>query len=181
VLWSLADGRPLQTLRGHKGPVWAVSFTPDGRELLSAGRDAKVARWDLERGVEIGVKKSLETAFYVPEGDALAARGAAVFGTCAVCHTLTPDGGNRAGPTLFGVFGRRVGSVDGYPYSKALLESDIVWSEETIGELFEKGPEHVVPGTKMPLQRLGSGEDRKALLHFLREALAEAERRAGKN
>ena len=115
----------------------------------------------------------------MPPGDVLAARGAELFKTCGVCHTLTPDGGHRAGPTLYGVFGRKVGTVPDYPYSKALRQSDIIWNDETIGALFEKGPQHVVPGTKMPLQRLGNPEDRRALLHFLRQALAFAERRAG--
>ncbi|WP_323796998.1 c-type cytochrome [Nisaea sp.] len=179
VFWSLADGRPLKTLRGHKGPVWSVAFTPGGSQLLSAGRDGRVIRWDLETGAQIGAGDATDEEPYVPPGDALAARGAKLFGTCAVCHTLTPDGGHRAGPTLYGVFGRRVGTVAGYPYSKALLESDIVWDEQTIGALFEKGPQHVVPGTKMPLQRLRSSEDRRALLHFLRQALAFAERQAG--
>lgn len=181
VFWSLADGRPLKTLRGHKGPVWSVRFMPDGRRLLSAGRDGRVVHWDLEAGVEVGARRAADKAPYVPPGDALAARGAKLFGTCAVCHTLTPDGGHRAGPTLYGVFGRRVGTVSGYPYSKALRESDIIWNEDTIGALFEKGPQHVVPGTKMPLQRLRSSEDRRALLHFLRQALAFAERQAGQN
>ncbi|MEO9901957.1 c-type cytochrome [Nisaea sp.] len=181
VFWSLADGKPLKTLRGHKGPVWSVAFTPGGGELLSAGRDGRVIRWDLDTGLQIGGRDVADEEPYVPPGDVLAKRGSELFGTCAVCHTLTPDGGNRAGPTLYGVFGRRVGTVAGYPYSKALLESDIVWSEDTIGALFEKGPQHVVPGTKMPLQRLRSSEDRRALLHFLRQALAFAERQAEQN
>ena len=178
VFWSLAEGRPLRTLRGHKGPVWSVAFTPGGDQLFSAGRDGRVIRWDLETGSQIGIRDSQDDPPYVPPGDLLAQRGAKLFGTCAVCHTLKPDGGHRAGPTLYGVFGRRAGTVAEYPYSKALRESEIIWSAETIAALFDKGPQHMVPGTKMPLQRLPSSEDRHALMHFLRRALAFAERQA---
>jgi cytochrome c len=44
---------------------------------------------------------------------------------------------------------------------------DIVWTPETVSKLFEIGPEHYTPGTKMPEQTIGSAEDRKALVEFL--------------
>ena len=44
---------------------------------------------------------------------------------------------------------------------------DIVWSPETVSKLFEIGPAHYTPGTKMPEQTIGSAEDRKALVDFL--------------
>ena len=90
--------------------------------------------------------------------------------TCSVCHTVSPQGGNRAGPSLYRVFGRKAGSVPGYSYSKALRESTIVWNEETIAQLFDHGPDKVTPGSKMPLQRLKSVEDRDALIAFLKRA-----------
>ncbi|KAG1700634.1 Glycolate oxidase iron-sulfur subunit [Nymphon striatum] len=50
---------------------------------------------------------------------------------CSVCHTLTPDGENRAGPTLYDLFGRVAGTLPDYKYSKALLDTDIkIMSEE---------------------------------------------------
>jgi cytochrome c len=36
--------------------------------------------------------------------------------------------------------------------------------------LFEIGPAHYTPGTKMPEQRIGSREDRDALVEFLERA-----------
>ena len=49
---------------------------------------------------------------------------------------------------------------------------DIVWSPETVAKLFEVGPNTYTPGTKMPEQRIGSLEDRKALTDFLARATA---------
>jgi len=97
------------------------------------------------------------------EGD----RGAEVYRACVACHTLSPDEGNRAGPTLHGVFGRRIATLPGYQFSDALKKMDIVWTPETVSKLFEVGPMIYTPGTKMPEQKITSEEDRKALIEFL--------------
>jgi cytochrome c len=89
---------------------------------------------------------------------------------CSLCHTLTSDGGNRAGPTLYKVFGRRVGTLPGYPYSEALKKADIIWSAKTIELLFGLGPNHYLPGTKMPLQRIADPKKREALIAYLKGA-----------
>ncbi len=60
--------------------------------------------------------------------------------------------------------------MPGYPYSEGLRSSDIVWNEETIGALFDHGPEVVTPGSKMPLQKLKDVEARDALIAFLKQA-----------
>ena len=89
---------------------------------------------------------------------------------CSLCHTLTSNGGNRAGPTLYKVFGRKAGSLPGYPYSDALLNADIIWNEKTLGLLFGLGPDHYTPGTKMPLQKIEDPEMLKELIAYLKVA-----------
>jgi cytochrome c len=96
--------------------------------------------------------------------------GADVFRACIACHTLRPDQGNRAGPTLHGIFGRRIATLPGYNFSEALNHLDIVWTPETVAKLFEIGPARYTPGTKMPEQRIGAPEDRDALVKFLERA-----------
>ena len=100
-------------------------------------------------------------------------RGAQVFRACVACHTLSPDEGNRAGPTLHGVFGRRIATLPGYNFSPALKKLDIVWTPETVSKLFEIGPMAYTPGTKMPEQTIGAAEDRNALVKFLEKATAK--------
>ena len=104
----------------------------------------------------------------LPAGDPAA--GKALFRACAVCHTLTPDGGRRAGPTLWRLFGRKAGSVESYHYSPSLKESGIVWTEDTVSRLFEVGPETLTPGSKMPLQRISDAQMRADLIAYLRQA-----------
>ena len=88
---------------------------------------------------------------------------------------MTEDGGNKAGPTLYGVFGRRAGGVEGYNYSLALTDSEVIWNDQTIDNLFTVGPEEYAPGTKMPLQRMSSAEDRAELITFLKRITAPQE------
>ncbi|MCG8546205.1 MAG: cytochrome C, partial [Alphaproteobacteria bacterium] len=90
------------------------------------------------------------------------------------CHTLSDDGTFKAGPTLHGLFGRRAGSVEGYPYSDALKDLSLVWTEKTVSDLFDLGPDKLTPGSKMPLQRMPSAKDRKDLIDFLKRATKPA-------
>jgi cytochrome c len=86
------------------------------------------------------------------------------------CHALAPDQGNRAGPTLAGLFGRRIATLPGYNFSEPLKKLDIVWTPETVAKLFEIGPAAYTPGTKMPEQLITSEDDRRALVQFLERA-----------
>jgi cytochrome c len=63
--------------------------------------------------------------------------------------------------------------LPGYNFSEALKELDIVWTPDTVAKLFEVGPTTYTPGTKMPEQRIGSADDRKALTEFLARATAK--------
>jgi cytochrome c len=127
-----------------------------------------VRRWNVATGDHMG------TVPMADNGDPLAAyagdRGAEVYRACVACHTLSPDEGNRAGPSLHGIFGRRIASLPGYNFSDALKKLDIVWTPETVSRMFEVGPMEYTPGTKMPEQKIGSAEDRVALMEFLKKA-----------
>ncbi|WP_431860361.1 c-type cytochrome [Azospirillum sp.] len=118
----------------------------------------------------VGMVMASGTAAADPPGAGDPAAGQALFRACAVCHTLTPDGGRRAGPTLWGLFGRKAGSVEGYRYSASLRDSGIVWTEDTVSRLFEVGPDTLTPGSKMPMQRIDDARQRADLIAYLRQA-----------
>jgi cytochrome c len=157
-----------RTLVGPGLPVWSLAFAPDGRTLITGGTDRMIRRWDATTGDHIG------SVAMAAADDPLAAyageRGAEVFRACVACHTLTPDEGNRAGPTLAGIFGRKIATLPGYRFSEPLRHMDIVWTPDTVAKLFEVGPAAYTPGTKMPEQRVTSREDREALVRFLERA-----------
>jgi cytochrome c len=158
----------VRTLVGPGLPVWSIAFLPDSKTLLTGGADRVIRRWDALTGEPIGAMALNE------ERDPLAAyagdHGAEVFRACVACHTLKSDAGPRAGPTLAGLFGRRIASLPGYNFSPALKQLDIIWTPETVAKLFEVGPASYTPGTKMPEQRINSAADRKALVEFLERA-----------
>ena len=160
-----------RALAGPRMPVWSVAFLPDGATLLTGDADGKIRRWNALTGAAIGSR-----VFGTP-ADPLAAyagdHGAEVFRACVACHTLSETEVQRAGPTLAGLYGRKIASLPGYRFSDALKTMDIVWTPGTVARLFEIGPNAFTPGTKMPEQQIGSAEDRRALTDFLARATSK--------
>jgi cytochrome c len=105
----------------------------------------------------------------VAEGDV--AKGEKLFKRCAACHSLEA-GKKKIGPTLAGVFGRKAGAVEGFKYSKAMMESEIVWDEETIDQYLEK-PKTFIPKNKMAFPGFKKPEQRADVIAYLKEATAE--------
>ena len=54
--------------------------------------------------------------------------GERVFKKCKSCHMVGDGAKNRSGPSLNGVFGSKIGSVDKFKYSKAFKD----YSEKNI-------------------------------------------------
>ena len=162
--WSL-----VRDFNAVNGPIWDNILFPKDSSLIVAGLDDFLTRWEifdfppeiLERP---GPARRFNPLKEASNGEKQFAR------KCSVCHTLIANGKKRAGPTLYKIFGRKAGTLNGYKYSKALLKSDIIWDEYSINELFDKGPDKVTPGTKMPIQKMKRYEDRKDLIMFLKES-----------
>mgnify|MGYP000010948730 CR=1 FL=1 len=153
-----------------KGPVWAMSLLPNAEGLLFAGLDDWVTRIPLQ---DFKVPSRLPDRDRRFHPDEPIDNGQRQFARkCSVCHSLTASTERRAGPTLYGVFGRKVGAVAGYPYSPELKAMDLVWTEETIDALFRDGPDVVTPGSKMPIQRIKAQKDRDDLISYLKRATA---------
>jgi cytochrome c len=152
------------------GPVWGMAFTDAaGRGLYHSGLDDFAVLWQVSPRKPIDLPEGVYPRRFQLRAD-MGVGERQFQRKCSVCHTLEEDGKNRAGPTLYKLFGRKAGSLPGYPYSQSLRDADIVWTEETIGQLFDDGPDIVTPGSKMPIQRLKNIEDRDALIAFLKTA-----------
>ncbi len=152
------------------GPVWDFDFVLNTNQVYHVGLDDFAVRWQVAPLKLAKIESKLPRRFQVRKAQD---PGELEFRRkCSVCHTLTPDGANRAGPTLYDVFGRKAGTLPGYVYSKALLDSDVIWDEKTIAQLFDDGPDVMMPGTKMPIQRLKSVTRRDDLIRYLKSATA---------
>ena len=77
-----------------------------------------------------------------------AAKGKTVFQRCAICHRVDKDGGNGLGPNLFGVAGRKAGTIAGFSYSAAMKASGITWSADKL-TAYVAHPAQLVPGNRM--------------------------------
>jgi len=103
-----------------------------------------------------------------------AERGAKVYKRCKACHTINEGGRKRVGPNLWGIIGKKAGQVEGFAYSKAMEESDIVWTEENLSEYLRK-PTEFLPGGRMAFAGLKKEEDRDAVIAYMK---AESEKSA---
>lgn len=86
---------------------------------------------------------------------------------CGTCHTLHAADGERQGPTLEHVYGRKAGSVKGYAYSPGFAKADWVWDEKHL-DAWLTNPQAVIPGAVMPY-RQAKPEVRAAVIDFLKE------------
>jgi cytochrome c len=170
------DGALVEEYQNPYGPVWALAFLPGGGRLYFGGLDDFASLWQIApRAAFEPAESEFPRRFQrAGRGGDLLAEGETQFARkCSICHTLDRDGANRAGPTLHRIFGRRIATLPGYPFSPALKSLDIVWSEETVAKLFELGPDVLTPGSKMPLQRMTSARQREALIAYLRVATVD--------
>ena len=105
-----------------------------------------------------------------PEGDPASApgdpqRGRTVFERrCTGCHAIE---GDREGPHLAGVFGRRAASVPGFAYSAGLTRSGITWNESTL-ERWLADPDSIAPDTTMDFH-VPKAQERADLIAYLRK------------
>ena len=92
-------------------------------------------------------------------------QGEKVFKRCKACHSLTK---NKMGPALGDIFDKKVGSVEGYKYSKAMRNSDIIWTDCSLDEFLTK-PRKYIKGTKMRFSGIKKKSHRDAIIKYLKE------------
>lgn len=123
------------------------------------------------KSVILAVALILPAGATLADGDAVA--GAKVFKVCSACHTAT-EVKNKVGPSLMGVVGRPVATVEGFKYSKAMTEFGAggkVWDEALLTEYLPK-PKDLVKGTTMAFAGLKKPEDIANVIAYLKDPAA---------
>jgi cytochrome c len=100
------------------------------------------------------------------------AAGATLFAQCSACHAVGAGAQNNVGPVLNGVVGRPAGTYPSYRYSTAMKRSGLTWDEGTLKQ-YLKGPDKLVPGTKMAFPGLASDADLANVIAYLKQQSAE--------
>ncbi len=93
--------------------------------------------------------------------------GQAKVALCKSCHSLIQGGATMTGPNLWGVFGRKAGSVADYDYSAGLKASGVVWNAQTLDKWLTN-PSAMVAGTKMIYLGIADATDRRDVIAYLK-------------
>jgi cytochrome c len=95
-------------------------------------------------------------------------KGQKVFRKCGACHAVGEGAKNKVGPQLNGIVGRAWGQVEGYKYSKALLEmaDGKVWDAETL-DVYLLKPKDLIPKGKMAFAGLRKEAERENVIAYL--------------
>ncbi|AFS47901.1 cytochrome c [alpha proteobacterium HIMB5] len=110
------------------------------------------------------VEKVVDIAALMALGDV--ASGEKIFKKCAACHSINKGGKHKIGPALYNVVGRKVGVVEDYKYSKALIAYEKEWTFEELNGFLIKPAKHI-KGTKMAYAGLRKEADRASVIKYL--------------
>ena len=116
--------------------------------------------------IALAAAMALASGSAIAAGDA--AKGKKVFKKCKVCHTSNKGGKNRVGPNLFGIFGRKAGSLASFDYSEAWKRADFIWTERTL-DRYLIAPRKMIPYNRMPFDGISLRQDRADLIAYLKK------------
>ena len=117
--------------------------------------------------IAIGMFAALAATTAAPVLAQDAAAGEGVFKrVCSACHNPTAEGPRKLGPSLFKVVGRKAGTLDGFKYSAAKRDPDLVWTPDKL-DPYLTSPREFMPGTTMAYAGLKSETDRANVIAYL--------------
>ena len=86
---------------------------------------------------------------------------------CVACHSLDTSE-NGVGPSLQGVYGRKIAAYEGFRYSRALRKIEGEWTAEELDK-FLLNPQTYAPGTRMAFGGLQKDQERADVICFLKQ------------
>ncbi len=150
-----------------KAVHWMMASALIGAGLAGCSADQPAAEQPVEDNAAAAGPATL--------AEKAAGNGKILFLRCSACHALESDAGNKVGPNLAGVIGRKAGSVEGFAYSEPMKASGLTWTREELDRFIEN-PMKAVPGTKMAFAGIPDAAQREAVIDYI--AAAQTEGRA---
>ena len=96
--------------------------------------------------------------------------GKKAFKKCKSCHQIGDGAKNKTGPHLNAIFGRKIGGIQGFKYSKifkSMRDDGRVWDEESMVE-FLASPKQYAIGTKMSFAGFKKEKDILSTIEYLK-------------
>lgn len=155
---------------GTGAPAAAPSAAAPPSAAARPPASAPAAEPGIAAGFDVGEIKT--AAAYLAEPRFAAAdlkRGELLSLACQACHTLREGQGRIIGPNLYGIFGRRAGTVPDFDYSEALANTDLVWTPRAL-EAWLAEPQRFIVGNSMAFSGYRGENDRRDLIAFLLRA-----------
>lgn len=94
-------------------------------------------------------------------------KGQAGAKACQACHSFHKGAAAKAGPPLYGVVGRSIGSAEGFEYSEAIKSKGGTWTYADL-DLFLASPKSYAQGTKMAYAGENDPTKRADIIAYLR-------------
>ena len=116
---------------------------------------------------EVQAESVVEVAALNPE---LVKSGEKAFKKCKSCHQIGDGAKNKTGPHLNAIFGRKIGGLEGFKYSKifkSMRDDGRVWDEESMAA-FLAAPKQYAKGTKMSFSGFKKEEDIVSTIEYLK-------------
>lgn len=121
----------------------------------------------MKKGLVLSAAAGLLLAATSADAAGNAENGEKVFKrSCTACHIATKDGAKRLGPTLFGLVGRKSGSVEGFRYTEANKGANVTWTPDTLNT-YLIDPKKMIPGTTMAFAGIKNDAERADLIAYL--------------
>ena len=95
-------------------------------------------------------------------------KGKKVYRKCKACHTIAQGAKHRVGPNLYKIIDKKAGTAEGYRYSKAMKNSELIWSVENLS-LYLVNPRKFIKGTKMAFAGLKKETDITNVIYYINE------------
>jgi cytochrome c len=156
LIASACSPAPEKTVEAPAAETPAPTATPEPAAAPAAPATPTATSIALEITDAAGAKLTGDTA-----------RGQRVFAQCMTCHSAE-EGVNRTGPSLYGIIGRKAGTIAGFRYSDANKNSGITWTEQEMYTYLEN-PKAKIPGTIMAFVGLKNSQQRADVIAYLKQ------------
>lgn len=144
----------------------APVITEPPAEAIASGLPTAPTASVADKGITDEQAQLTLATLAAPYKSADLANGRAKFARCQGCHTLSEGGASLTGPNLWGLFGRKVGSKEGFTYSPAVKDADFAWDAANL-ERWLDDPKQFLPGNKMIFTGIRDPGDRRDVIAFI--------------